>query len=67
LNVSGLNENRDYEDGGKRDADARDRAVKLRTFAFVAYGAGAIFGGVGTVLLLTSGEKETGVAWRAAF
>lgn len=67
LNVRGLNENQDYEDGGKRDANARDRAVRLRTFAFVAYGAGAVFGGLGTVLLVTSGEKETGVAWRTAF
>lgn len=67
LNVRGLNENRDYEDGGKRDANQRERAVNLRTFAFVAYGAGAVFGGVGTVFLLTSGEKESGVAYRASF
>jgi hypothetical protein len=67
LNVRGSNENRDFEDGGRRDASQRERAVNLRTLAFVAYGAGAVLGGVGTVLLLTSGDEETGVAYRARF
>jgi hypothetical protein len=59
LNLRGAAANDEYEDSGRRDLGARDRAVDLRTAAFVAYGVGAAFGAVGIVLLATSDEKET--------
>lgn len=62
LNLRGLSANDDFNASGKTDLDARDRAVQLRTLAFVGYGAAAVFGTVGTVLLLGSDSETSGNA-----
>jgi hypothetical protein len=54
----------DFEDSGKTDADARDRAIQNRTLANVAFGVAAVAGGVGLYLVLSGGSNATGeAAW----
>lgn len=51
----------DFDDSGKTDAEARDRALSNRTLANVAFGVAAVAGGVGIYLLLSgsSTNKES--------
>lgn len=48
----------DFDDSGKTDADAHDRAVTHRTLTNVAFGVAAVAGGVGLYLLLTGSESK---------
>ncbi|MBK9001836.1 MAG: hypothetical protein IPM35_39440 [Myxococcales bacterium] len=56
--IQTLSAKSDFDDSGKTDADARDRAIQSRTLANVAFGVAAVAGGVGIYLIL-SGEKTT--------
>jgi len=59
LNVRGASANDDFEASHYTDSGARDRAVGLRTGAFVAYGAGLAFGALGTILLFGPSSEGT--------
>jgi tetratricopeptide (TPR) repeat protein len=57
----------DYEASGYRDADARDETKRFKTWTNVAWGAAALSGTVGVVLLLTDGgSKEPDTQARAS-
>lgn len=56
--VQTLSAKSDFDDSGKTDADARDRAVTNRTFANVAFGVAAVAGGVGLYLILSGNGKS---------
>ncbi len=59
LGISTLEALDDFERSGNTDADARERAVNLRTFTNVAAGAAVAFGGVGLYLLLFQDESAS--------
>jgi len=57
----------EFDDSGKTDADARDRAVQSRMLANISFGVAAVAGGVGLYLVLTGtkSNRET-AAWSLA-
>lgn len=55
----GLSARDRFEDSGRTDVDAHDRAIRYRTWSTVTLFGGAALAGTGAVLLLTSG-KESG-------
>ncbi|MBI3200434.1 MAG: hypothetical protein HYZ29_02755 [Myxococcales bacterium] len=55
--VRTLSARSDFDDSGKTDADAHDRAVQSRTLTNVAFGVAAVAGGLG-VYLLVSGRHD---------
>ncbi len=63
VNVRGASANSDFEDSGHTDADARQRAIDLRTAAMITYGAAAVLGGVGLTLVLTSADGKRAEAY----
>lgn len=48
----------DYEASGYRDADAQDETKRFKTWTNVAWGAAALSGAVGVVLLVSAGGSE---------
>lgn len=58
LGVQTLGARDDFESSDRLNADDRDRALRYRTWTNVAWGAAAVTGTVGVVLLLSSGEGK---------
>ena len=56
--VQTLSAKSDFDDSGKTDADAHDRALTHRALANVSFGVAAVAGGVGIYLLLTGSESK---------
>jgi hypothetical protein len=51
----------EFEDSGREDADARDRAITSRTISNIGFGVAIVGVGVGVTLLLTGkSSSETG-------
>lgn len=65
LGVQALGARDDYNASGHRDADARDRAERLRTFTNVAWGVAglAAAGGVGLLLFAPSESPDVARRW----
>ncbi len=57
LGIQTLGARDDFEDSNRLDGDERDRALRYRTWTNIAWGAAAVTGTVGVVLLL-SGDKD---------
>src|SRR5215208_164770 len=54
LGLSAVSARDDFDASGRSDAEARDRAVTLRTWTNVAWGAAAATAATGAVLLLSA-------------
>lgn len=52
LGARGLNARDRFDASGRTDADARNQALSLRTYADIAFGGALLFSGIGIVLLL---------------
>jgi hypothetical protein len=66
--VRGLDARDDFDASGDTDADARDRAIGLRTWGNVALVAGGVVATTGLVLILVDGgaeRAELGLGFRA--
>ncbi|MBK7584258.1 MAG: hypothetical protein IPI67_29155 [Myxococcales bacterium] len=63
--VQTLSAKSEFNDSGKTDADARDRAINNRTLSNVAFGVAAVAGGVGLYLIFT-GKKTPDEAGSAS-
>jgi hypothetical protein len=58
LGLNALSARDDFENSGRTDGDAHDRAASLRLWTNIAWGGAALTGGTGLYLLLTTPKIE---------
>lgn len=66
LGLRTLDALQEYEDTGYRDADARDRTKRFKLLTNIAWGAAAVSGAVGVVLLVSGNPRNQGGAHSSA-
>lgn len=59
LGTLGLEARNDFRDSGRTDVGLRQRAVRFRTFANLAYAGSVVLGATGAVLWFYSGSQES--------